>query len=192
MLIVVVVIYIAARWMRGRSSTEIEQSEDREKVRLLVRTVNAPPEIEVEEAANLAAFDKAPPPAVAVKAPSPVAAELDAPKTGLNVSRYYFRDTDLETGPADPTDFYDELFVELEDPVSGQVWKNSTHVATLRGLERKMIAENWETVIGGELLIIRSYDLLKIMSGATAHLEELYETKVSILGVGLKAAGKPL
>jgi len=190
LLIVVVAIYIASRWMRGRSSTEIEQSVEREQVRLLVRSVNAPAVEGFDEATIPAGFNQVAPAAAPVRAPSPAAAELAAPATGLIVSRYYFRDTDLETGPADLADFYDELFVELLDPASGQIWKNSMHVATLRGLERMMIAENWDTVIGGELLIIRSYDLLKIMSGATGHLEEIYETTVNILGVGLKAAGK--
>ena len=181
--VVVVALYLAARWMRGRSATDIEQSEEREQVRLLVRAVNAP----AEEMGDPLPVNGTLPAAAQQRGPSPLAAELAAPTTGLNLSRYYFRDTDLETGPPEADDFYDELFVELKDPESGQVWKNSMHVATPHGLERMMIAEDWDTVIGGELLIVRQYDLRKILNGATGHLEEIYETRVNLLGVGTKA-----
>ena len=54
------------------------------------------------------------------------------------------------------------------------------HVATPRGLERTMRAEQWDTVIGGELLIVLRYDLATILDGAATHLEEIYEAKVDV------------
>jgi hypothetical protein len=102
----------------------------------------------------------------------------------LSVSRYYFRETDLETGPADPADFYDELFIELREADSGQTWQNSIHVATPRALDRVMAEENWDSVIGTELLIVRRYDRETILHGALNHLEELYEAQVKFMGEG--------
>jgi hypothetical protein len=109
-------------------------------------------------------------------------AETLGAKGGLVVSRYYFRQTDLEAGPADRDVFYDELFIELKEPQSGQTWQNSIHVATPRGLDRMMAEEHWDSVIGTELLIVRRYEVDSILHGAIDHLQELYETQVQILG----------
>lgn len=116
------------------------------------------------------------------------AAEHLGATSGLVVRRYYFRNTELETGPADPADFYDELFVDLEDPDSAQKWQNSIHVATPRGIDRVMAEEHWDSVIGGELLILRKYDLDTILKAAIEHLEEIYEVQVQIMGRGASSA----
>ena len=113
---------------------------------------------------------------------SSVAEHLNSPKTDLVVSRYYFRQTEIGKVPADPTDFYDELFIDLQDPVSGQTWQNSIHVATPHALDRVMVEEQWDSVIGTELLIVRRYDLDTILHGAIEHLQELYETQVLLTG----------
>ena len=149
-----VVLYVVARWVRSRTATEAEQSE---QVRYLIRSgTNA------------------------------AVPELATSSTSLVVSRYYFRQTDIDTGPADPTDFYDELFIDLRDSGSSQTWQNSLHVATPRGLDRMMAEEHWDSVIGGELLIVRRYDLQTILQGAADHLQEIYETQVKLLGAGAK------
>ncbi len=114
---------------------------------------------------------------------APAPAELGA-GGGLVVSRYYFRQTDPDTGPADRDVFYDEMFIDLKDPESNQTWQNSIHVATPRGLDRVMVEEHWDSVIGTELLIVRRYDLQTILQGAVDHLQEIYEAKVQILGRG--------
>ena len=106
-------------------------------------------------------------------------------KGGLVVSRYYFRDTDTEGGPSDPTDFYDELFIDLRDPKSEQTWQNSIHVATPKALDRVMVEEHWDSVIGTELLIVRHYDLNTILRGAIDHLQEIYEAQVQLAGKSL-------
>ncbi len=103
---------------------------------------------------------------------------------GLLVTRYYFRETDLDTGPPDPADFYDELFIDLRDTGSGQVWQNSIHVATPRALDRVMQAEGWDSIIGTELLIVRRYDLETILNGAVEHLQQIYEVQVQLTGRG--------
>lgn len=116
-------------------------------------------------------------------AEAPAAAKLGA-RGGLVVSRYYFRQTDLDSGPADRDVFYDELFIDLKDLESKQTWQNSIHVATPRGLDRMMVEEQWDSVIGTELLIVRRYDLDAILHGAVDHLQEIYEAQVQILGRG--------
>ena len=103
-------------------------------------------------------------------------------KGGLLVTRYYFRQTDPETGPADTADFYDELFIDLRDSESEQVWQNSIHVATPRALDRVMAEEHWDSVIGTELLVVRRYHLETILRGAVDHLQEIYEARVQLVG----------
>jgi hypothetical protein len=104
---------------------------------------------------------------------------------GLSIKRYYFRNTEADAGPADPLDFYDELFIDLEDPDTPQKWQNSIHVATPRGLDRMMAEEQWDSVIGGELLIVRRYELETILNAAVEHLQEIYEVQVKMLGHGV-------
>lgn len=112
------------------------------------------------------------------------AAEHLGASAGLVVKRYYFRNTEPAAGPSDTSDFYDELFIDLEDADSAQKWQNSIHVATPRGLDRKMAEEHWDSVIGGELLIVRKYDLTTILDAAVEHLQEIYEVQVELLGRG--------
>jgi hypothetical protein len=114
--------------------------------------------------------------------------ELGA-KSGLQVTRYYFRETETEKGPPDRDVFYDELFMDLADPASGEKCQSSIHVATPRGLDRAMVEEQWDSVIGTELLIVRRYDLQTILNGAIDHLQEIYEAQVQIIGA--KAAAPP-
>ncbi len=145
----ILILYLAARWVRGRTATEQEQSE---QVRLLIRSSNAGVRQQLGAASELV------------------------------VSRYYFRNTEIETGPADPADFYDELFVDLKATGSTQNWQNSIHVATPRGLDRVMAEEGWDSVIGTELLIVRKYDLQTILHAAVEHLQEIYEVQVQLTG----------
>ena len=149
----IVVLYLVARWVRSKTVTEDEQSE---QIRYLIRSSNA-------------------------GAAEPLGTGV---KDGLTVNRYYFRQTDMEAGPPDPADFYDELFVDLSDPGSEQTWQNSIHVATLRGLDRVMQEEGWDSVIGTELLIVRRYDFDIILRAAIEHLQEIYEARVQIVGKG--------
>lgn len=76
---------------------------------------------------------------------------------------YYFRATDLHTGPADPATFHDELFVELEDPASGHRWTAAFYVATPVGLARVMDEERADHLYGTDTIIIRRYDIALIL-----------------------------
>jgi hypothetical protein len=99
----------------------------------------------------------------------------------MSVVRQYFRDTDAEHGPPDPTVFYDELFIDLRDN-TGQIWHNSMHVATPRGISKAMDDEGWDSVVGTELIIVKRYDLRTIIDAAVHHLDELYETHLKVAG----------
>lgn len=110
------------------------------------------------------------------------AAQQLEPTEELTVKRYSFRETDLETGPPDPLDFYDELFIDLQSAGSAQTWQNSIHVATPKALDRVMREEHWDSVIGTELLIVRRYNVDTILRGAVDHLQEIYEAQVKITG----------
>ena len=151
LIFVIAVVYVVARWVRSKTATEDEQTE---QVRYLVRSSGGG------------------------------TAEHLGTGGGLTVSRYYFRETDAETGPLDAADFYDELFIDLRDTESGQTWQNSIHVATPRALERVMAEERWDSVIGTELLIVRRYDFDVIFRAAIEHLQEIYEARVQIVGKG--------
>jgi hypothetical protein len=76
---------------------------------------------------------------------------------------YYFRQTDLQTGPADPAAFHDELFVELEDPGSGHRWTARFPVATPAGLARVMDEDRSDFIYDTDTIIIRRYDIALIL-----------------------------
>jgi hypothetical protein len=116
---------------------------------------------------------------------APSAAQQLGATSGLQVTRYYFRQTDTKGGPDDCETFYDEFFIDLRDPESGQTWQNTIHVATPRGLDRLMAEEHWDSVIGTELLIVRKFDLETILQAAVEHLEEIYEVQLQFAGQGI-------
>jgi hypothetical protein len=76
---------------------------------------------------------------------------------------YYFQETDLQTGPADPGAFYDELFVELEDPASGHRWTAGFYVTTPAGLARVMDEDRSDFLYGTHTIIVRRYDIAVIL-----------------------------
>jgi hypothetical protein len=80
-----------------------------------------------------------------------------------NILNYYFRHTDLVEGPRDPEDFYDEFFVELENPEHEHRWTTSFHVATPKGLERVMREDGSEFVYGEGTIIVPRFDLATIL-----------------------------
>ncbi len=93
----------------------------------------------------------------------------------LRIRNHYFRTFDFESGPPNPQCFYDELFVELENPSSGDTWTQSLLVATPSGIEQVMREERWDYMYGIDLLIVRTYDRELILTSLLDHLEERYE-----------------
>ncbi|HXE90542.1 MAG TPA: hypothetical protein VNK82_06215 [Terriglobales bacterium] len=80
-----------------------------------------------------------------------------------NILNYYCRETDMVAGPSDPEDFYDEFFVEMENPEHEHRWTTSFHIATPKGLERVMQEDRSEFVYGDGAIIVQRFDLATIL-----------------------------
>jgi hypothetical protein len=119
------------------------------------------------------------------------AEDIDDPphRSQYEITRYYFAKTDATSGPPDPEVFYDEFFVDLTNVETREKFSNSMFVCTPRGITEEMIKEKWDSVVGGELLIVRRYNIDAILAGAKRHLEEIYESALKITP-GARANGR--
>jgi hypothetical protein len=103
------------------------------------------------------------------------AAEEWKDQSRLRIRQHYFRSFDPEPGPPDPECFYDEIFVELEDPDSGACWTDSYFVATASGIAQVMREEGWDEMFGTDLLIVRRFDRELILRSLLERAAEQYE-----------------
>jgi len=94
---------------------------------------------------------------------------------GLRIRNHYFRNFDTDTGPPDPECFYDELFLEIENPDSGDSWTTSYFVGTPSGLAQVMREEGWDEMFGADLLIVRRFDRDLILRSLLERVAEQYE-----------------
>jgi hypothetical protein len=102
-----------------------------------------------------------------------------APDTALapvRITKFYFSESDLAAGPADPEAFYDELFVELYDGDTGHRWMQSYGVATPRGLEKILQDKSWGYLFANGIIVLPRYDLARIREAVIARLAEDNET----------------
>jgi hypothetical protein len=106
--------------------------------------------------------------------PLPVAEDPDE-QSRLRIRNHYFRSFDSDTGPPDPECFYDELFLELENPHSGDSCTNSYFVGTPSGIAQVMRDEGWDEMFGTDLLIVRRFDRELILLSLLERIEEQYE-----------------
>jgi hypothetical protein len=106
--------------------------------------------------------------------PLPVPEEPDD-QSRLRIRNHYFRSFDSDTGPPDPECFYDELFLELENPESGDSWTSSYFVGTPSGIAQVMREEGWDEMFGTDLLIVRRFDRELILHSLLERIEEQYE-----------------
>jgi len=106
--------------------------------------------------------------------PFPAADEPDDDQPRLRVRNHYFRSFDSDTGPPDPECFYDELFLELENP-AGDAWTVSYFVGTPSGIAQAMREEGWDEMFGIDLLIVRRFDRELILKSLLDRLEEQHE-----------------
>jgi hypothetical protein len=80
------------------------------------------------------------------------------------VRNYYFAKTDLVRGPADPSSFCDEFFIELQDPESGHVWTDDYTVVTPAGLHQVMNSEKFDSLyLAGNTVVISGWDLRMVL-----------------------------
>jgi hypothetical protein len=94
------------------------------------------------------------------------------------VLNYFFRETDLTTGPRDPEDFYDELFIEWEHPETGYRWRTSFHVTTPKGMVRVMAEERTDFLYGDFTIIVRRYELKTVLRAVLEHFAEAENAKL--------------
>ena len=106
--------------------------------------------------------------------PLPAADETDDDQPRLRIRNHYFRSFDSDPGPPDPECFYDELFVELENP-AGDAWTISYFVGTPSGIAQVMREEGWDEMFGIDLLIVRRFDRELILKSLFERFEEQYE-----------------
>jgi hypothetical protein len=79
------------------------------------------------------------------------------------ILNYYFGHMDIETGPTDPADFYDEFYIEFENPTEDYRWTTSYWVTTPAGLARQMDEERTNAIWGYGTLTVRRYNLETIL-----------------------------
>ncbi len=87
---------------------------------------------------------------------------------------YNFRDMDVEQVPSDPTDFFDELWIEVKDLEKEHKWTCVRTVCTHKGLGRVMAEDGHKFVNASGFLFIKRYDLQLIL--ATVR-DELYRAR---------------
>jgi len=81
-----------------------------------------------------------------------------------NVLNYYFTKTDLIRGPDDPDSFFDEFFVEIQDPASKHRWTYDYTVATPSGMKKVMNEEKFDSLyFDGRVVVVQRWDLRVIM-----------------------------
>ncbi len=106
----------------------------------------------------------------------PIPAEdLEEQTPALRIGNHYFRSFDMQTGPPDPECFYDEIFIEFENPESGEKWTNSYFVGTPSGIAQIMREEGWDQMFGTDLLIVRRFDREQILRGILDHVQDRHE-----------------
>lgn len=93
----------------------------------------------------------------------------------LEIKNCSFRQIDVDSGPADPDCFYDELFVDFRDPDSGYTFKQSYFVATPTGVAQIMKEERWDHMFGTDLLIVPRFDRRVILAAVLEHEQERHE-----------------
>lgn len=106
----------------------------------------------------------------------PLLIEDEPPAQGrLRIRNHYFRSFDSEAGPPDPECFHDEVFLELENPESGDSWTNSYFVGTPSGIAQFMREEGWDEMYGTDLLIVRRFDRELILKSLLDRINQQYE-----------------
>jgi len=76
---------------------------------------------------------------------------------------YYFKETDLVSGPADPYNFVDEFSADFENRDDGHKWTATYTVATPQGLSGLLAKDDYRYVLGDGMIIIPRYDLATVL-----------------------------
>ena len=95
------------------------------------------------------------------------------------ILNYYFLHTDLEAGPEDPANFYDDFYVEFENPENGHRWTSAYWVTTPAGLSRQIDESRKAAIWGNGTLIIKRFDLKTILRAILEEYAEMHAAQKS-------------
>lgn len=123
------------------------------------------------------AADKKPKPALIgrelpfpIKLP-PLSWDGDGKYNRPNFLNYYFGKIDMVRGPDDPGSFFDEFFLEAQDPGSGHQWTYEYTVATPAGLQQIMTTERFASLyFDSPVVIVPRWDLEMILHTVTEEI----------------------
>ena len=104
-----------------------------------------------------------------------MAIEVTPSKPNYVFHRYNFRDMDVEQTPSDPSDFFDELWIEVKDLDREHKWMYVRTVCTPKGLGRTMAEDGHKFVNAGGFLLIKRYDLQIILATVRDELNKAGE-----------------
>jgi hypothetical protein len=88
---------------------------------------------------------------------------------------YHFSKTDLKTGPPDAAAFYDDFFLQAQDPESQYVWNYKYLVATPSGLQKLMSDERYASLYFDDpVIVVSRWDLRLILSTVVEEILKSY------------------
>jgi hypothetical protein len=94
----------------------------------------------------------------------------------VRLRKFYFNNMDALSGPADATNFVDEVTIEVLFHATGAVVENTYTVATPLGLSELMEAKQWEIFYSPDVFVVARYDLEAIRRAVLEHLLDNSET----------------
>jgi hypothetical protein len=160
--LLVVLLYLIARLVARRKQRVPAQSATPPQPALPVVTT----------ALRSSAFELPPVSAAAVSvAPisvAPISVANDALCIPPRIHNYHFAHTELVRGPADPRDFHDDFFVEMEEPAGGPRFTEQFTVATPSGLARLMREEGVAHLFPENLLLISNFNLCEMLTAVVS------------------------
>jgi hypothetical protein len=88
---------------------------------------------------------------------------------------YHFSKTDLKTGPPDATNFYDDFFLQAQDPETQYIWNYKYLVATPSGLQKLMSDERYASLYFDDpVIVVSRWDLPLILSTVVEEIMKSY------------------
>jgi hypothetical protein len=112
--------------------------------------------------------------------PAPVREDkiIDAFEPALEIKDYRFHGCDAATGPADPLDFHERLYVTVGARDSSRTRTYCLHVTTPRALERELA--DGGARFGRDWLIVRRFEPDAILHAVRQRIHELNELGESL------------
>jgi hypothetical protein len=105
----------------------------------------------------------------------PVERKADGHYNRPNILNYYFGKTDLVRGPADPTCFLDEFFVQAQDPESKFKWTYDFTIATPPGMQQVLKEEKFDSLFfEGRLVVVERWNMQVIMQTVMEEIIKSY------------------